>query len=133
MFNKMPSGFVYVAQQHTHGFGLDRRYIRDHIDIEKYMEEMNYIRSKTRRCYTSQILNPIMKHRRINIESILSLTNRKFTFEFIKKDYAAYALSNNRDKLKSHLIKTLRQHYNIMNREPIDDAIISYNKLFNTI
>ena len=78
-------------------------------------------------------MNPIMKHRRINIESILSLTNRKFTFEFIKKDYAAYALNNSRDKLKSHLIKTLRQHYNILNNDPIDDAIKSYNKLFNTI
>ena len=74
-----------------------------------------------------------MKHRRINIESILSLTNRKFTFEFIKKDYAAYALNNSRDKLKSHLIKTLRQHYNILNNDPIDDAIKSYSKLFNTI
>ena len=75
-------------------------------------------------------MNPILKHRRAHIDKVLTLTNRKFAFDFVKRDYAVYALSNGRDKLKSHLIKILRPEYNLMKK--IEDEAVnrSYLKLF---
>ena len=40
VLNKQPCGFVYIATQNTHAFALDRRYVRDNLDIPRYLDEM---------------------------------------------------------------------------------------------